>query len=281
MSHPHEHHIHIFVNQARVEFDHPRQTGRSIKERAGIPECDALYLETVKEHDNLHASTPHEAHASEGPVEVEDDQVITLHEGQHFISRPKITHIHIWINRTEYIFENAVQTGATIKERAGIPLSDVLFLDRPHEDEVIPNELTITLKCGERFHTEPPANYGNLVVDEVAVGHQRFEVIPQPDGWTFLLLHDYNLPEGFTPRAVQLLVKLPPLFPEAAPDMFWVSPHVESPNGSAPQGTSTEELLGRPWQRFSWHLSPGAWTPGISTLRDFMRCVRARFERRN
>jgi hypothetical protein len=42
-----------------------------------------------------------------------------------------------------------------------------------------------------------------------------------------------------------------------------------------------ENLLGMDWQRFSWHLTPGAWKPGVSTLRDFMRCIAARFLRKD
>jgi hypothetical protein len=51
--------------------------------------------------------------------------------------------------------------------------------------------------------------------------------------------------------------------------------------GASPRGTTTENLLNAPWQRFSWHLSPGAWRPGVSTLRDFLRCIIGRFERRD
>jgi hypothetical protein len=63
--------------------------------------------------------------------------------------------------------------------------------------------------------------------------------------------------------------------------MFWLSPQIRTPSGVVPHGTSIETVLGTPWQRFSWHLKPGAWRPGLSTLRDYMRCVRTRLERRN
>jgi len=36
--------------------------------------------------------------------------------------------IHIFNNKQKYELEHAVQTGAALKQRAGIPLSDVLFL---------------------------------------------------------------------------------------------------------------------------------------------------------
>lgn len=189
--------------------------------------------------------------------------------------------VHVSINNHPFEFADPNQTGRSLKERARIPLADVLFLDRPHEDEVIPNEMHITLKSGERFHSSPPANYGDLPIGAADVGFTKFDGVKQPDGWTLVVVHDYPLPSGFSPATVDLLVKLPPSFPDAAPDMFWVNPQVRTAAGAAPQGTSMEPLMGSSWQRFSWHLSPGAWRPGVSTLRDFMRCVRARLEKRN
>lgn len=106
------------------------------------------------------------------------------------------------------------------------------------------------------------------------------EVLPQKDGWTFVIAHGFELPSPYVPSKVRLLVKLPPLFPEAQPDMFWVSPPVLA--GSAtPKGAGIEQVLGQPWQRFSWHLAAGAWKPGKSELRDWVRCIRARFEKRD
>jgi hypothetical protein len=71
------------------------------------------------------------------------------------------------------------------------------------------------------------------------------------------------------------------LFPEAKPDMFWVTPVVRVTTGQSPKGAGMETVLGQQWQRFSWHLREGAWKPGISDIRDYMRCVRSRFERRD
>jgi hypothetical protein len=195
------------------------------------------------------------------------------------MSRPEHA-ITVTINGQQYEFADKHQSGQSLKERAGIPLTDVLFLHRPHEDEVIANDAKVVLKRDDQFHSAPPANYG-VSIEAFDVGFSRFASHPQPDGWTFLIVPDYPLPECFRPSSVRLLMKLPPSFPDAAPDMFWLSPQVRTSGGAAPQGTTVEAVLGEEWQRFSWHLLPGAWRPGVSTLRDFMRCVRARLEKGN
>ena len=189
--------------------------------------------------------------------------------------------VHVFINKAKYEFDNAQQTGRSLKERAGIPLEDALFFDEPHEDKLITNETTISIKNGDHFHSQPAANYGSPHITAEALGAPTFEVVPQPGGWTFVVVKDFMLPETYVPAVVKLLVKLPPTFPDGAPDMFWTEPSVRLKNGGAPQGTAMEPVLGESWMRFSWHLVPGAWRPGISTLRDFMRCVRARFAKSN
>jgi Prokaryotic E2 family E len=269
------HSVIVLVNHTQVTFQHLEQTGRSIKEHAHIPPEHTLCVD-----DGTECGC--EQRIEELTI-VRDDEPVHLDKEQHFWSIAPTAHgVTVAINDEPYEFRNPHQTGRSLKARAGIPATDVLFLDRPGEDEVIPDDAQIVLKCDDHFHSSPPANYGDgPPVGATDVGCVPFQALKQPDGWTYLLVPNYQLPVGFLPRVIQLLIKLPPLFPDAAPDMFWVSPHVRLEAGAAPQGTSIEAVMGSNWQRFSWHLQPGAWRPGISTLRDYMRCVRARFAKRN
>ena len=191
--------------------------------------------------------------------------------------------IKVYINRLEHKLECPEKTGAALKELAGIPLCDVLFLQGNCEDQVIANDTKVMLRDCDQLHSQPPANYG-LSIDiaaEAGVSPERVAVHEQSGGWRFVVISEFNLPAAYTPRAVELLVKLPPLFPEAAPDMFWVRPAVRRADGRLPRSTTNESLLGRSWQRFSWHLLEGAWKPGSSTFRDFVRCIRGRLLRRD
>ena len=184
--------------------------------------------------------------------------------------------IHVFINRTKYDLASATHTGRALKELAGIAQGDVLFLQQPGDDVVVANDSTITLKNGDHLHSQPPADYGD------GQRHGAVTDLAQPNGGRFLIYSDFQIPPEYRPSSVRLLVKLPPTFPDAQPDMFWISPSVVvAATGASPMGTSVEELLGQPWQRFSWHLAAGAWRPGVSELRDYLRCIIGRFERRN
>ena len=275
------HDIRIFINHNLFTFREHEQAGREIKQRGGVPADHLLCLDPRGRHAHEECSCERQSLGNELTV-VADDQMVRLEDQQHFWSvAPAAFGVTVTIDKKPYEFADSHQTGRSLKERAGIPLTDVLFLDRPHEDDVIANDTKVMLACGDCFHSAPPANYGSPPISAKEVGFCRFESLPQPGGWTFLVVRNYPLPVGLSPAAADLLVKLPPTFPDAAPDMFWMNPQVRTPTGGAPQGTTPEPLLGASWQRFSWHLRPGAWRPGVSTLRDFMRCVRARLEKRN
>ncbi len=189
--------------------------------------------------------------------------------------------IHVFINKTKYELDNPVQTGASLKRLAKIKLEDVLFLQAHGEDQVIANDATVTLKNGDHLHSQPPADYGldATQLEAAGVDASRATIHSQAGGWLFLVISAYALPAGFQPGAVDLLIKLPPGFPDAQPDMFWVYPAVKTAQGILPRATCMEPLLGKQWQRFSWHLAAGAWQPGASTLRDFMRCISGRLLR--
>lgn len=77
---------------------------------------------------------------------------------------------------------------------------------------------------------------------------------------------------------VDVLLRLQKLYPQAAPDMFWVRPYLRLASGGVPQASEQREAyFGKIWQRFSWHLRSG-WTPMQDTLEDFVAFVRLRLK---
>ena len=265
----------VFINHKPFSFSDPRQTGRSIKEQAGIPLCTVLF---TRDQSCVKHSQGNQRRRKDI---IENDEVVILRNGQNFKTAEKKRAVTVKINLEEFVFCDPLVTGRELKELAGIELTDVLFRNEPDEDEIIPNDTEVKLKPKDCFYSAPPADYGFYSFSPADVGCNQFECLPQPNGWTFLRVREFQIPKGYTQDKISLLLKIPSGFPDAAPDMFWITPHLKTTSGAVPQGTSYETILGEQWQRFSWHLRPGAWRPGISTLRDFMRSIYARFDKRN
>lgn len=107
----------------------------------------------------------------------------------------------------------------------------------------------------------------------------KFDVTTEAN-MTCVLLHSYALPKGYDREASDLLLRLNPGFPDVQPDMWWFHPAVNRADGvEIPQTNATEHYLGRAWQRWSRHLQPGQWRPGIDTLQSFLAAIRADLEK--
>lgn len=93
-------------------------------------------------------------------------------------------------------------------------------------------------------------------------------------GFLCIVIKNFRLPPGYDTETTNLLLRLPTAFPDAQPDMFWCDPPISYANGGAPQASeSRENYLGRTWQRFSRHLAPGVWRPGIDSLMSYLSLV--------
>jgi hypothetical protein len=102
-----------------------------------------------------------------------------------------------------------------------------------------------------------------------------FQVSPE-GGMICVVIEGWPLPSGYQPETVDLLLRLPPGFPDAQPDMYWCDPAVRViATGNYPQAADQmEQYLGRTWQRFSRHLSAGAWLPGRDDLASYLALIR-------
>ena len=89
-----------------------------------------------------------------------------------------------------------------------------------------------------------------------------------------VVLPGFRLPEGLTEPASDLLIRLAPGYPDIAPDMWWFCPAVLRIDGrTIPQADVHEQYLNRTWQRWSRHLQPGIWRPGIDTIESYLAIV--------
>ena len=96
--------------------------------------------------------------------------------------------------------------------------------------------------------------------------------ICENSGGLLVVLKGYKLSDLYTPRTVDLLVKIPPLYPNNGLDMFWGYPHVFLVNGNQYPtcANAFEDLLGQKWQRFSRHYQ---WRPGTDCLASHLMTV--------
>lgn len=100
------------------------------------------------------------------------------------------------------------------------------------------------------------------------------------DNMISLVIFDVELPSGYQPQAVDLLLRLPLQFPQAPPDMFWTDPVVTYDGGGVPAATQEREMhMGRSWQRWSRHFGTSHWRPGVDDLRSYMTLIRSTLER--
>ena len=108
-------------------------------------------------------------------------------------------------------------------------------------------------------------------LNERGIAH---EIIPEA-GMTCVTLPQWPLPKGFDRDVSDLLVRLPPGYPDTPPDMWWFSPAVLRSDGRALPNTNViERYLGRSWQRWSRHFSSGQWKSGIDGLESYLALIR-------
>jgi hypothetical protein len=100
---------------------------------------------------------------------------------------------------------------------------------------------------------------------------------------TLLVIEGYELPVGYTPEAVDLLIQIPRDYPDANLDMWWMFPAVGfTHTGTEPVATEVRQPFAgyaldptRLWQRFSRHPN---WRPGVDDLHTFLASLRSTME---
>ena len=114
--------------------------------------------------------------------------------------------------------------------------------------------------------------------EELRLGGHALQLLPQEDGWIFVVFEQYPLPEGFSHDSTPLLIKVPPNYPLGGLDMFWMNSQLILASGALPANTSVEHCLGAPWLRFSWH--PLKWNPSSDSLTSYLKFINSRLEKR-
>jgi hypothetical protein len=112
-------------------------------------------------------------------------------------------------------------------------------------------------------------------LDERAPGH----AVSVEANMVCITIPEFPLPPGFGASSSTLLLRLSPGYPDVQPDMWWFNPPAKRADGAEiPATQAYERHLGREWQRWSRHLSPGQWRSGVDSLESFLAIVRREVE---
>ncbi len=122
--------------------------------------------------------------------------------------------------------------------------------------------------------------------DEAFLDHLGFawETV-QEGGVQWVILHQYQLPAGYAPDAVDVAIQISAGYPDAVLDMAFFLPHVRRADGRAiPKIEGRITLLGLAWQQWSRHrTAANPWVHGeddLSSHIHFMDAwLAAEFER--
>jgi len=108
------------------------------------------------------------------------------------------------------------------------------------------------------------------------LSEKRFDYSEESvNGWIHIIFENFPIPSAYTPRTCRLLVRIPPGYPNANPDMFWTQPDIKlNQTAALPRSSDHHETYsGQSWQRWSRHIPPNSWRAGRDNLRTFLRTV--------
>lgn len=92
-------------------------------------------------------------------------------------------------------------------------------------------------------------------------------------------LLDFELPPGLSASSANILFRLAATYPDTPPDMWWAIPHLRSAAGGVIAATEHLQTFdGRVWQRWSRHLDPSSWHPGVDSLESYVQLLRTELQ---
>lgn len=196
---------------------------------------------------------------------------------EHFHTREKVWLLDVQGEITEWNHPDVIVRDALAK--AGIDLNKpwtiVLKVKGLPPRQVEPNDTIDLNQAGiERLWLRPKdVNNGEVAVverrqftllskDEAFLGQSGLHWEAVSEGRRWLIIQDYQLPQGYDVATCTIAIEIPTSYPSAQIDMFYCVPHLKLASGVIPPTTEHRETIdGKSFQRWSRHRPDGVWSP--------------------
>jgi hypothetical protein len=260
----------LTVDGARKDWPYQHITGHQIRTLAEVGENKRLLLEREDEAD----------------LEIQDTAIVNLNDPgiEHFITRKAIWKLNVQgvlleIDTPTIIVRDAVVMAGLNpneswhiyfkvagQEKQEKNLDDIIDL-RTHGIEKL--RLTPKDVANGEAALPPRRLFSLLPVDEQRLDQLglRWETCLNAENRRWLVIHNYQLSEGYTPQIVRLALEVPPGYPNSQIDMFYFHPAVSLTSGVViPCVQVTAVVDGDTFQGWSRHRTTTPWNPATDNV---------------
>ncbi|MBL8596421.1 MAG: multiubiquitin domain-containing protein [Devosia sp.] len=153
-----------------------------------------------------------------------------------------------------------------------LEVGDSIDLSKPGIEKI---RLTAKDVNNGEAQTAPRREFALLATDEDYLDALGLIWETETAGKRWLIIHDYPLPPGYTASKVTLALLIPPTYPQAQIDMFYVHPTLHLTTGRAIPAAQTQVAIrGLSFQRWSRHRGPASkWNPVADNVMTHLALV--------
>ncbi len=220
-------------------------------------------------------------------VRLDEPFDLRRHGAERFVMFKTDRDFKFTIDNQQKLWGKPIITGKVLRNLANIQPGYALYLEvRGGQDrEITATDIVDLSKQGiERFITVITATTEGLAAlpsmdRKYLEEHQIEHELVTYEGTTGVILKNIALPAGkFDQSAVEVLVLLPPGYPDVCPDMFYLLPWVRLAATDAYPKAADQAFpfSGKSWQRWSRHSQE--WRPGVDGIHTMIARMRQAVE---
>lgn len=260
----------ITIDDEQVDWPADVITGAVVRKLGKIPADKDIYLEREDDPDRLVNDTDMIRIKGDGVEEFKSRQQTKTWkldvQGKRIVSAaPVITVVdaltQAGFDPNAWIIILKVQG----ERKRQLEVGESIDLRTPGIERI---RLTVKDVNNGEARTAPRRDFALLEVDEQYLDALGLVWETEGAGKRWLIIHDYPLPASYSASKVTLALHIPPTYPQAQIDMFYVYPVVQLKGGRAiPAAQTLKDIRGLSFQRWSRHRGPGSkWNPSADNV---------------